>query len=148
MGAFFQYFFEFMNSIFGYLWDIIIAIKNALFGIFDIKFYIDLFGSYKDDLSVGGWVAALISHVLVTILFILLAYLIARGIRFLFRFKVPVAEYEAMKDEVVKLKREIMKVSYEKDKILAMKINEMGMKVNADLSLEEQVKEALKLMLK
>ena len=139
MGAFFQYFFEFMNSIFGYLWDIIIAIKNALFGIFDIKFYIDLFGSYKDDLSVGGWVAALISHVLVTILFILLAYLIARGIRFLFRFKVPVAEYEAMKDEVVKLKREIMKVSYEKDKILAMKINEMGMKVNADL-LEEEPK--------
>lgn len=138
MGAFFQYFFEFMNSIFGYLWDIVIAVKNAFVGIFDIKFYVDLFGAYKDDLSVGGWIAALLSHVVVTIIFILLVYLIIRGIRFLFRFKVPVAEYEAMKDEVVKLKREIMKVSYEKDKILAMKINEMGMKVNADFIEEGQ----------
>ena len=133
MDAFFNYFFNFMNTIFGYLWAIVIAIKDAVVGILDIKFYIDLFKSYKDDLSVGGWIAALISHIVVLIIFILLAYLVFRGLRVLFRFKVPVVEYEAMKDEVVKLKREIMKSNYEKDKILAMKIGEMGMKVNPEL---------------
>lgn len=133
MDAFFNYFFNFMNTIFGYLWDVIIAVKDAVVGILDIKFYIDLFKSYKDDLSVGGWIAALLAHIIILIIFILLFYLIIRGIRVMLRFKVPVVEYEAMKDEVVKLKREIMKANYEKDKILAIKVNEMGMKVNPDL---------------
>ena len=133
MDAFFNYFYNFMNDVFGYLWDVVLAIKNAIVGILDIKFYIDLFQSYKNDLSTGGWIAAFLTHIIILLIFILLVYLIVRGIRVLFRFKVPVVEYEAMKDEVVKLKREIMKTNYEKDKILAMKVNEMGMQVNPDL---------------
>ena len=133
MDAFFNYFFNFMNTIFGYLWAIVIAIKDAIFGILDLKFYIDLFKTYKDDLSVGGWIAALLSHLIILIIFVLLTYLVIRGLRVFFRFKVPVVEYEALKDEVVTLKREIMKANYEKDKILAMKIGEMGMKVNPEL---------------
>ncbi len=133
MEAFFNYFYNFMNSVFGYLWDIVVAIKNAIFGILDLEFYVNLFKSYKDDLSTGGWIAALITHIIILLIFILLIYLIVRGLRVMFRFKVPVVEYEAMKDEVVKLKREIMKANYEKDKILAMKVNELGMKVNPDL---------------
>lgn len=133
MDAFFNYFYNFMNDVFGYLWDIVIAIKNAIVGILDIEFYFDLFNTYKDDLSTGGWIAAFLTHIIVLLIFILLVYLIGRALRVFFRFKVPVVEYEAMKDEVVKLKREIMKVNYEKDKILAMKVNELGMKVNLDL---------------
>ena len=115
------------------------AIKDAIVGILDIKFYFDLFKTYKDDLSPGGWAAALLTHIIILIIFILLIYLLIRGIRVLFRFKVPVIEYEAMKDEIVTLKREIMKANYEKDKILAMKVNELGMKVNPDLlDLEEE----------
>ncbi len=133
MDAFFNYFYNFMNDVFGYLWAIVVAIKNAIVGILDIKFYIDLFKSYKDDLTPGGWVAALLTHIIILLIFILLIYLIVRGLRVLFRFKVPVVEYEAMKDEVVTLKREVMKANYEKDKILAMKVSEMGMEVNPDL---------------
>lgn len=133
MDAFFNYFYNFMNDVFGYLWAIVVAIKNAIVGILDFKFYMDLFKSYKDDLTPGGWVAALLTHIIILLIFILLIYLIVRGFRVLFRFKVPVVEYEAMKDEVVTLKREIMKANYEKDKILAMKVSEMGMEVNPDL---------------
>lgn len=130
MDAFFQYFFSFMNNIFESLWGIVVAIWDAITGILNIKFYMDLFKTYKDDLSVGGWIAAILAHLLVLIIFILLVYLIIRGLRVLFRFKVPVVEYEELKDEVVRLKREILKVNYEKDKILAMKINELGMTPN------------------
>lgn len=146
MEAFFNYFYNFMNSVFGYLWDIVVAFKNAIFGILDLKFYVNLFKSYKDDLSVGGWIAALLTHIIILVIFILLIYLIVRGIRVLFRFKVPVVEYEAMKDEVVKLKREIMKANYEKDKILAMKVNELGMKVNPDLLELDNPEEAVALV--
>lgn len=133
MDAFFNYFWNFMNTIFEYLWAVVIAIWNAIVGILDVKFYYDLFKSYKDEMTVGGWLAALLAHVIILLIFILLIYLLIRGIRVMLRFKVPVKEYEAMKDEVVTLKREIMKANYEKDKILAIKVNELGMKVNPDI---------------
>ncbi len=133
MKAFFYYFYNFMRSIFEHIWNVLIAIKNAVVGIFDIRYYAELFGTYKDGLSVFGWICAIFVHFLLIVLLGLFVFLIYKGLRVVFRFKVPVVEYEKMKDEVVTLKREIMKANYQKDKILAMKISELGMEVNADL---------------
>lgn len=133
MNAFFYYFYNFMRSIFGHIWNVLVAIKDAIFGIFDIRYYMELFNTYRDDLSPLGWVAAIIVHILLLMLLALFVFLVYKGLKVVFRFKVPVVEYEKMKDEVVTLKREIMKANYEKDKILAMKISELGMEVNADL---------------
>lgn len=137
MNAFFYYFYNYMRSIFGYLWNIVIAIKDAIIGILDVKFYMDLFSTYKPDMTPFGWVAAIIMHILIYLLFALIIFLLYKGVKVLLRFKVPVIEYEKMKDEIVTLKREIMKANYEKDKILAMKISEMGMEVNKDLLTSE-----------
>lgn len=134
MDAFFKYFYVMMRNIFDLLWQVVVAIGNAILGILDINFYISLFTTYKDDLSPAGWISALIVHIIILAIFVLLIYLLIRLVRLIFRFKVPVVEYEKMKDEVVTLKREIMKANYEKDKILAMKISEMGMAVNAELT--------------
>ncbi len=146
MNAFFYYFYNFMRSIFEHIWNVLVAIKDAIVGIFDIRYYMELFSTYKDDLSVLGWIAAIIVHILLITLLALFVYLIWKGLKIVFRFKVPVAEYEKMKDEVVTLKREIMKANYEKDKILAMKISELGMELNADLldTPGELLKEGLK----
>lgn len=133
MGAFFYYFYNFMRSIFNHIWNVLVAIKDAIIGIFDIRYYMELFNTYRDDLSPFGWVAAIIVHILLLMLLALFVFLVYKGLKVIFRFKVPVVEYEKMKDEVVTLKREIMKANYEKDKILAMKISELGMEVNPDL---------------
>jgi hypothetical protein len=133
MSAFFYYFYNFMNTIVLALWNILVAIKDAIVTILDIKFYSDLFTTYNSDLSTGGWIAALLTHIIVLIIVVLIVYLIARGLRVLFRFKVPVIEYEQMKDEIVTLKRQVLKANYEKDKILAMKVTDLGMEVNPDL---------------
>ena len=133
MNAYFYYFYNMMRNIFELLWNVVLAIVDAIMGIIDIQFYIRLFDTYKDDLTPVGWVAALITHIIVLAIFVLLTYLIVRGVKVLFKFKVDVVEYERMKDEVVTLKREIMKANYEKDKILAMKINDLGMEVNPQL---------------
>lgn len=137
MNAYFYYFYNMMRNIFGLLWNVVLAIVDAIVGIIDVDFYLRLFDTYKDDLSPVGWVAALITHIIILLIFILITYLIIRGIKVLLRFKVPVVEYERMKDEVVTLKREIMKANYEKDKILAMKINDLGMEVNPQLMKSE-----------
>lgn len=137
MNAYFYYFYNMMRNIFQLLWNVVVAIIDAIVGIIDVEFYIRLFDTYKDDLSPVGWVAALITHIIILLIFILLTYLLIRGVKILFRFKVPVVEYERMKDEVVTLKREVMKANYEKDKILAMKINDLGMEVNPKLMQSE-----------
>ncbi len=134
MDAYFYYFYNFMRHIFDALYAVVIAIGNAIVAILDVPFYLDLFNSYKDDLSPLGWVAAIITHILVYILFALIVYLIARGIKVLFKFKVRVVDYEKMRDEVVRLKKEIMRANYEKDKILAMKVSDMGIQVDEKLA--------------
>lgn len=133
MNAYFYYFYNFMRSIFDNVYNLCIAFKNCILGILDIQFYQKLSSTYYKDLSPLGWIAYIITHILIYILIALVLYLIFKGLKVLFRFKVPVVEYEKMKDEVVTLKREIMKANYEKDKILAMKISEMGLKVNDEL---------------
>lgn len=140
MNAFFYYFYNYMRSIVDLLWGIVIAIKDAVVGILDVQFYMNLFSTYKSEMSPMGWIAAIIMHILIYILIALIIFLIVKGIKVLLRFKVPVIEYERMKDEIVTLKREIMKANYEKDKILAMKISEMGMEVNKEL-LDSELKE-------
>lgn len=133
MNAYFYYFYNFMRSIFDHLLNVVIAIKDCILGILDIQFYQKLFNSYYADLSPLGWIAYIITHILIYILVGLIIYLIWKGIKFLFTFKVDVVKYEQMKDEVVTLKREIMKANYEKDKILAMKISQLGLEVHDEL---------------
>ncbi|MBQ3512438.1 MAG: hypothetical protein IJA32_01390 [Lachnospiraceae bacterium] len=133
MNAYFYYFYNFMRSIFDHLYNVVIAIKDCILGILDIQFYQNLFNSYYADLSPLGWVAYIITHILIYILIGLILYLIWKGIKVLFSFKVDVVKYEQMKDEIVTLKREVMKANYEKDKILAMRISELGMEVHEEL---------------
>ncbi len=133
MSAYFYYFYNFMRSIFDNVYNLAIALKDCILGILDIQFYQKLASSYYKDLSPLGWIAYIITHILIYLLIAFVLYLIFKGLKVLFRFKVPVVKYEQMKDEVVRLKREIMKANYEKDKILAMKISEMGLKVNEEL---------------
>lgn len=133
MNAFFYYFYTMMEHIIELFMDAVYAIWNLLVALVDIPYYTGVFRTYRGELSVAGWICVILVHILIIALIVLVIYLIYRGLRIAFRFKVPVVEYEKMKDEVVRLNREVLKTQYEKDKILAMKVSEMGMQVNADL---------------
>lgn len=133
MNAFFYYFYTMMDHIMELFMDVVYAIWNLIVGLVDIPYYTDVFKTYRGELTAAGWVCVVLVHVLLIALIVLIIYLIYRGLKIAFRFKVPVVEYEKMKDEVVRLNREVLKTTYEKDKILAMKVSEMGMQVNEDL---------------
>ncbi len=133
MDAYFNYFYNFVRHIFDSLYELGKTFVECIVTLLDLQFYQKLANSYYKDLSPLGWIAYIVTHILIYILIALIIYLIYKGLKVLFRFKVPVVKYEQMKDEVVTLKREIMKANYEKDKILAMKISEMGLKVNEEL---------------
>ena len=133
MNAFFYYLYTVMEHIVELFMAVVFALGDFIIGIIDIPYYVSIFKTYRGDLSVAGWICVVLVHILIAALIFLVCYLIYRGIKVLFRFKVPVVEYEKLKDEVVRLNREVLKTQYEKDKILAMKVSEMGMQVNADL---------------
>ncbi len=133
MNAFFYYFYTMMEHIVGLFMEVVYAIWNLLVALVDIPYYIDVFKTYRGELTTAGWICVVLVHILILALIVLVVYLIYRGLRIAFRFKVPVVEYERMKDEVVRLNREVLKTQYEKDKILAMKVSEIGMQVNADI---------------
>ncbi len=133
MNAFFYYLYTVMEHIAELFMAVVYALGDLFVGIVDIPYYISIFKTYRGDLNVAGWICLIIVHILILALIFLICYLIFRGLKILFRFKVPVVEYEKMKDEVARLNREVLKTQYEKDKILAMKVSEMGMQVNADL---------------
>ncbi len=133
MNAFFYYFYTVMEHIVSSFMQIIYALWDFLVALFDIPYYIDVLKTYKGELTAAGWICVIIVHILVAVLVALVGFLIYKGLVVLLRFKVPVIEYEKMKDEIVRLNREVLKTQYEKDKILAMKVSEMGMQVNADI---------------
>ncbi len=133
MNAFFYYFYTMMEHIVELFMEVVYAIWNLLVALVDIPYYIDVFKTYRGELTTAGWICVILVHILILALIVLVVYLIYRGLRIAFRFKVPVVEYERMKDEVVRLNREVLKTQYEKDKILAMKVSEIGMQVNADI---------------
>ncbi len=133
MNAFFYYFYTMMEHVIELFMEVVYALWNLLVGFVDIPYYVGVFRTYRGELTPAGWVCVVLVHVLIAVLIVLLVYLIYRSLKIAFRFKVPVVEYEKMKDEVVRLNREVLKMTYEKDKILAMKVSEMGMPVNEDL---------------
>ncbi len=133
MNAFFYYFYTMIEHIIDLFVQVVFALGNFFMALVDFPYYIGVFKTYRGDLSTAGWVCVILVHILILALLVLVIYLIYRGLKIAFRFKVPVVEYEKMKDEVVRLNREVLKTQYEKDKILAMKVSEMGMKANADL---------------
>lgn len=138
MNAFFNYFYELMIWIGGRLWLIIAAIGQAVTGIFNIKYYKALLDSYREKFGVGGWVMAIIAHILILIILIMAIYLIYCFLRKVAIMKMPLKENEELKDEVVKLKHEMYKLQYEKDKILAMQVANLGLEVDKNFIDEEQ----------
>ena len=133
MNAFFYYFYTMMEHIVELFMEVVYAIWNLLVALVDIPYYIDVFKTYRGELTTAGWICVILVHILILALIVLVVYLIYRGLRIALRFKVPVVEYERMKDEVVRLNREVLKTQYEKDKILAMKVSEIGMQANTDI---------------
>ena len=133
MNAFFYYFYTVMEHIIELFVNVVYALFDLVIGLVDIPYYLGIFRTYRGELNVAGWICVVLVHILLAMLIILICYLIYRGLKIVLRFKVPVIEYEKLKDEVVRLNREVLKTQYEKDKILAMKVSEIGMPVNEEI---------------
>ena len=141
MNAFFNYVYELIVWIALNIWSAIKGIGRAIAKIFDFSYYSSLFDSYKDKFGAGGWIMAVIVHILIAIILFMGAYLIIRFIKRLLTFRRPIKENEDLKDEVTRLKHEMLKLTYERDKILALQVSNLGIEVDKKLLNGEEVEE-------
>ena len=135
MNPFLKYFYQDFGLIFEKFVDIFSDIFQFLNYLLNFPMRMKIIQEYADGFTVPSWILVGLVNLILVGVIVLVIFLIAKGIKRLFRFRVPVKEYERMKEEVAKLNREVFKLNYEKDKILAMKVSSMGMGGNAAAAL-------------
>ncbi len=124
---FFKYFYQDMGLILQAFWQIFVDIFSFFGTLFNFKARMRILEEYCKDFTPFDWVMLVLCYILMVALLVLVIFFIVKLIRKLARFRVPVKEYDKLKEDVRKLTREVYKLNYEKDKILAMKVRELGM---------------------
>jgi len=143
MDAFLKYCYQDLGLIFKSLWEIILSFFNFLNTLLNFPMRMRILRGYSRDFNVISWIFVVLVNVLLIAVIVIGIIFLVRALKKLFRFRIPVKEYDRMKAEVAKLNREVFRLNYEKDKILAMKVKELGMNPQEELlQIEEEAREA------
>lgn len=136
VSKFAQFFGEFCKVFFGGILGLFYSdstvnnrggIIGALYQMFDFARYVELYKQYKDDLSTGQLIGAILCFVVVIAVFILLVWLmIFFGKRFFKKIFGDKVLNQDLVDEIENLRKELIKTTREKDRILGLKIAYQG----------------------
>lgn len=136
VSKFAQFFGEFCKIFFGGILGLFYSdstvnnrggIVGSLYQMFDFAQYVALYKDYKDELSTGQLIGAILCFVLVIAVFVLLVWLIIFfGKRFFKKVFGDKVLNQDLVDEIDTLKRELIKTTREKDRILGLKIAYQG----------------------
>lgn len=126
MNTFFDFFFEFITSILDGLKAIGLGFVNGIKGLFNIPGFIRIFNSYKGGFSVVDWIAAIVSLIVVIVIYGAIIFAIVLLIRKYLRFRKTIVGEEDIVEELADLQRQVIKLTEEKDQILAMKVAQIG----------------------
>ena len=131
MDGFLSWFFAFMTTMLGGIWQIA---SNFFFGfvqIFNFPLYFDQLSQYQGDFNVLGWILAIVCFILVFAVWGGLIFLIVLGVRKYIRFRKTLVGNEDLLEEIADLHHDVIKLTEEKERIMALKI------ANTGLSLDE-----------
>ena len=143
MDAFLKYFYQDFGLIFKSFVSIFSSFFNFINTLFNFPMRMKIIQSYSNNFNIPSWILVCLVNILLILLLCLIVFALVKGLKRLFKFRVPVKENEKLKAEVAKLNREVFKLNYEKDKILAMKVRELGMNPEeALLNLEDEAEKA------
>ena len=126
MENFLRYFYQDIGRVFRAFIEIFSAFFNFLNYLLNFPMRMQIIQAYEGEFSTMDWVMLFVANLLLLGLSGLLVFFLIKGIRKLFRFRIPVKEYDAMVKQVKNLQRELLRANYEKDKLMAMKMGEAG----------------------
>ena len=141
MDNFLKYLFQDFGRVFRALVDIFSAFFNFLNYLLNFPMRMEIIKSYEEDFTTTDWILLLVANIALLVLLVVVIILLVKLMKRLFRFRVPVKEYENMAKQVRSLQRDLIRANYEKDKLLSMRVAELGGDpVEAYKELMEQIK--------
>ena len=142
MGAFLDWFFEFMTTM---LKDGVLRIFTGIFWgvvqIFNIPAYISIFNSHSSGFSAIEWVLSIFAMIVIFLIWALLITLAVFGLRKYFRFRRSIVGNEDLLEELADMHRDVLRLTKEKERIMALKIGQTSISVdelNAILNPDEE----------
>jgi len=123
---FLRYFFQDFGRVFRALVDIFSAFFNFLNYLLNFPMRMEIIRSYEEDFTTLDWILLLIANLALLALLVGIIVLLVKLFKRIFRFRVPVKEYENMAKQVRQLQRDLIRANYEKDKLISMKVAELG----------------------
>ena len=131
MDGFLSWFFAFITTMLGGVWQIFSNLFLGLVKIFNFPVYFDQLSQYKSDFNVLGWIFAVISFILAFAIWGALIFMAILAVRKYFRFRKTLVGNEDLLEEIADLHHDVIKLTEEKERIMALKI------ANTGLSLDE-----------
>ena len=131
MDGFLSWFFAFMTTMLGGIWQIASNLFLGLVRIFNFPLYFDQLSQYQGDFNVLGWILAIVCFILVFAVWAGIIFLIVLGVRKYIRFRKTLVGNEDLLEEIADLHHDVIKLTEEKERIMALKI------ANTGLSLDE-----------
>ncbi len=126
MDNFLKYFFQDFGRVFRAFIEIFSAVFNFLNYLLNFPMRMEIIKSYEDEFGTTDWVLLLVANLALIVLLVVVCILLAKLMRRLLRFRVPVKEYDNMVKQVKQLQRDLIRANYEKDKLLSMRVAELG----------------------
>ncbi len=142
MENFLRYFYEDIGRVFEAFVDIFSAFFTFLNYLLNFPMRMEIIKEHEASFTTTDWILLLVTNILLIVLIVVLVYLLVYLLRRIFRFRVPVKQYDEMVKQVRNLQRDLIRANYEKDKLLAMKVASLGLGPDGlDLSEEENEEE-------
>ena len=126
MDNFLKYFFQDFGRVFRAFVEIFSSLFNFLNYLLNFPMRMEIIQSYEEDFTTMDWVLLLVANIALLVLLVVLLILLVKLVRRIFRFRIPVKEYENMAKQVNQLQRDLIRANYEKDKLLSMRVAELG----------------------
>ena len=142
MDNFLRYFYEDISRVFWAFLDIFSSFFNFLNYLLNFPMRMKILEGYYGNFSTLEWILLLVCYLLLLLVIVLLCIGLFKLCKKLFRFRIPVKEYDAMAKQVKDLQRDLLRANFEKDKLLSMKLAQLGAEpVNPEDLLKDEEQE-------
>lgn len=125
MEGFLNWFVYFIKEMIGALWAIIYAVYSGIVTVFNIPSHISSINTYSKTFTGLDWVFAVVSLIIVMLFFVLLVFLIVRGLYRYIRFgKVSDGKLDTF-EEIAVLRRDVAKLTKEKERLISIQTGDV-----------------------
>lgn len=126
MDNFLKYLFQDWGRVFRAFVDIFSAFFNFLNYLLNFPMRMDIIKAHTGEFTTLDWILMLVVNIIGLALLVVVVIMLFKLLKRIFRFRVPVKEYDNMVKQVRNLQKDLIRANYEKDKLLSMRIAELG----------------------